>query len=135
MFRASVRLAAPLLLVAATSCRFPTHQPGVRISSEPAGAMVFVDGSFSGQVTPAYLGISLDEWHQVRVEKPGYGTQWRVLSPGGRWHFVDWRLGRTFDHAYWFPLFLPWPEAVIPLSYESRLEPKRVHFYLRRVTR
>lgn len=113
-------------------CLFARPQPGVQLSSSPAGARVSVDGEFSGFVTPAHIDLATDQWHLVAVELDGYEPQIRMIGPGSRIVAADWRhasIGAI--GTFRFPLFLP-IEDLVPFTYEARNEPQRIHFHLSR---
>jgi hypothetical protein len=53
----------------------------VRISSEPTGARVMVDGSYRGQ-TPLSLELTRKDDHQVKMELAGYTTHEQTIKSG-----------------------------------------------------
>jgi hypothetical protein len=62
----------------------------MNVSSEPAGAVIFVDGKDTAKVTPSV--ISLDKGnHTVLVRKPGYldETTSAAGTPGQSYHFAS----------------------------------------------
>lgn len=132
MIRRTVLCALLGAVFLTSGCRFARPQPGVQLSSSPAGARVSIDGAFSGFVTPARIDLATDEWHLIEVALDGYGPQSRLVGPGSRMIAVDWRQSSVAAiDTFRFPLLLP-IESVIPLVVESRNAPQRIHFHLRR---
>jgi hypothetical protein len=132
MIRRTVLCALLGVAFLTSGCRFARPQPGVQLSSTPAGARVTVDGEFSGFVTPARIDLATDEWHMVAVELDGYASQTRLVGPGSRLIAVDWRQSSVGAiDTFRFPLLLP-IESVVPFVLESRNAPQRIHFHLRR---
>jgi hypothetical protein len=134
MARGFARPCVALLALWCGACQFVRPQPGVQISSSPAGAELWVDGEFSGFVTPARVALRTDEWHRLELRLAGHVGATRLVGPGGRVTAVDWTTGTIAYSAVWFPLFLPL-EDLVPFSYEARSTPQRIHVELRRRAR
>lgn len=131
------RVFAALLLLAAavlTACQLVRPQPGVHVSSTPSGAEVWVDGRYSGFVTPANVALRTDDWHRVEFVLTGHTRAERLVGPGGRLTVVDWTEGSIGEGVFWFPILLP-IESMIPFSYEARSSPQRIHVHLARSAR
>jgi serine/threonine-protein kinase len=62
----------------------PPSSHALTIQSAPAGALVFVDGRLMPGQTPLTAEISDEDFHQVRVEKRGFVTALRNLTPEDR---------------------------------------------------
>lgn len=59
------------------------HRGGVRLQSDPPGAEVFVDGRYTGQITPGRLRtLSTVGEREVLFRLEGYGDCVRVLADG-----------------------------------------------------
>jgi len=57
----------------------------IRVSTEPPGAAVHLDGGDTGETTPVVLeGLTADARHEIRVERDGYAAESvaPTLSPG-----------------------------------------------------
>jgi len=53
----------------------------VQIVSVPAGAQVFVDGHLMLGQTPLVTSLTADDFHEIRVEKPGYASLLYAVKP------------------------------------------------------
>jgi hypothetical protein len=53
----------------------------VEVRSVPADATVYLDGALVAGKTPVNIEVSDDEYHLVRVEKPGYRTWAQKIAP------------------------------------------------------
>jgi hypothetical protein len=129
--------AAPLLLAAAllsASCQLVRPQPGVHLSSTPPGAEVWVDGAYSGFVTPANIALRTDDWHRVEFVLAGHTRAERLIGPGSRVTVVNWTEGSIGEGVFWFPILLP-IESIVPFTYEARSSPQRIHVHLARSAR
>jgi serine/threonine-protein kinase len=73
----------------------------VAVSSEPAGAAVFLDGHDTGRVTPAQISVDKPGSHTVLVRKQGYleETTTATVQAGQAFHFAPTlrALGATED--------------------------------------
>lgn len=80
----AVMLGVALLLVVASTIVFRTELlwPTLRVSSEPGGATVWLDGLERGQ-TPLTLKLPPNEPHVVELTRHGYITLHRDLQPLG----------------------------------------------------
>jgi tRNA A-37 threonylcarbamoyl transferase component Bud32 len=58
----------------------PQASRDMQLSSVPSGAQLFVDGQLFGH-TPLAVSISEDDFHEFRVEKPGYETLLKAITP------------------------------------------------------
>ena len=59
----------------------PAQNGRLAISSQPAGAIVYVDGARRG-TSPVLVGLSYGD-HEIRLEKSGFATQTRILKVVG----------------------------------------------------
>src|SRR5208282_85572 len=77
-----------LLSGCATVFKGPTRS--VDLSSEPAGANVFVDGNDMGD-TPITLNLVSNRFHTITVKKSGYPTKTYEITNrvGGLWIVLD----------------------------------------------
>jgi tRNA A-37 threonylcarbamoyl transferase component Bud32 len=57
----------------------PTRR--IEVRSVPEGASVYLDGRLVVGVTPTTVEVTGDDFHELRVEKPGYETSTRGLTP------------------------------------------------------
>jgi hypothetical protein len=62
----------------------------VAVSSEPAGAQIFVDGKDTGKITPAQFGVDKPGAHTFLVRKQGFleETSTATLQPGQTFRFA-----------------------------------------------
>jgi serine/threonine protein kinase len=71
------------------------------VSSEPAGAQIFIDGKDTGKVTPAQISVDKPGSHTFLIRKQGYleETSSANLQPGQVFHFAPSlkALGSTDD--------------------------------------
>ena len=126
-----VRALLPLLLAAATSsCLIQRSQPGVLVSSTPPGAKLFVDGRDSGFLTPAAISLSRRDPHRLDVELEGYRTASRIVTPDGPVHVVPWTAGYVGPQSFWFPIFLPIADFLLPVRIDDGFSPERIHIAL-----
>lgn len=131
------RVFAALLLLAVAllaACQLVRPQPGVHLSSTPPGAEVWIDGRYSGFVTPANISLRTDDWHRVEFVLTGHTRAERLVGPGSRLTVVDWTQASIADGVFWFPLLIPLEDSV-PFSYEARSSPQRIHVHLARSAR
>ena len=131
------RVSAALLLLAAVvlaGCQLVRPQPGVHLSSTPPGAEIWVDGAYSGFVTPANIALRTDDWHRITFVLSGHVGTERLVGPGSRVTIVDWTEASIGDGVFWFPLLMPL-ENIVPITYEARSSPQRIHVHLARSAR
>jgi serine/threonine protein kinase len=72
--------------------KLPPSSHTFEVVSTPPSATVYLDGELVAGKTPVSVTVTDDEYHQVRIEKPGYETATRKLSPE--------------DNAAWEPALL-----------------------------
>jgi serine/threonine-protein kinase len=58
----------------------PASHP-VEVHSAPEGASVYLDGKLAVGETPTIIEVSDDEFHELRVEKPGFETNIQPITP------------------------------------------------------
>jgi tRNA A-37 threonylcarbamoyl transferase component Bud32 len=58
----------------------PASHP-VEVHSAPEGASVYLDGKLAVGETPTIIDVSDDEFHELRVEKNGFETNTRAITP------------------------------------------------------
>jgi hypothetical protein len=58
----------------------PASHP-VEVHSAPEGAAVYLDGKLAVGETPTVIDVTDEEFHEVRVEKNGFETATRALTP------------------------------------------------------
>jgi hypothetical protein len=56
----------------------------VQVTSDPSGALVYLDGRLQVGQTPLQLAVTGDDFHQVRAEKAGYATATHDIKPEDR---------------------------------------------------
>jgi PEGA domain len=59
----------------------PPASHKVEVRSVPEGATVYLDGRVAVGETPTTIEVTDDEFHELRVEKSGYETATRALTP------------------------------------------------------
>ena len=62
----------------------PPASHKVEVRSVPEGATVYLDGRVAVGETPTTIEVTDDEFHELRVEKSGYETASRALTPDDR---------------------------------------------------
>jgi hypothetical protein len=65
----------------ALDVELPSLERSLTVQTIPSGARVFVDGDLSHQRTPVTVRLGQDDFHELRVELDGYGTQTRAVKP------------------------------------------------------
>ena len=83
-------LAATALLFASCATLFSGSNDTVRISSNPAGAEVFIDGAPYGK-TPLTLKLQKDNYYHVAISHEGYETAYVSITSreGIGWIILD----------------------------------------------
>ncbi len=104
--------------------------PGILIASTPPGARIAVDGVDSGFVTPTNIAIEGDEDHWVQLSLKGYATTDLYLDENRRIYIVPWEKGEAAQDTFFFPLFLPAPDFLLPIQVDDSPSPKRIHVKL-----
>jgi hypothetical protein len=75
---------ASILLITNVAAEGPRSRPvALTVDTDPAGARLFVDGRYAGQ-TPAELADLASGAHRVRLEKPGYLENARIVDVDGK---------------------------------------------------
>lgn len=130
-----IRTVACLTVALLASCR-TTPRP-VQISSDPAGAVVLINGQDSGFSTPVILDLS-DSFQgpslSVGLELDGYDSVTRVLVKGSRDQLVYWNDSQVFYLTGRFPLWLNGSDLFFPKTTLTGATPPRLFARLRRST-
>ena len=97
-----------LAVLAGTSCTWFKRNPKVLVTSEPPGARVFVDGTDTGQTTPAVIDIAgnFGTDHVVELRRRGYRNQQRRLDQHTVGYTSRWIDGASTPEVV--PLFVFW---------------------------
>lgn len=121
-----------LSLACLTSCVAWESDQDVRISSEPLGARIYVDGVDTGHTTPHRLAIgsALGGDHVVRLEKEGYRPATRNL-----YQRVEGYTSKWIDGAYEMvltplPLFWTTGDTLLPFAVRGVILPNDLHVRL-----
>ena len=61
--------------------RLPPESHALEVQTVPGGATTFLDGQLVAGKTPVAISLTNDEYHVIRVEKPGYETYTLKLQP------------------------------------------------------
>ena len=117
-------------VVSACGCAIDRSQPGVRVSSTPAGARLFVDGLDSGFLTPAAIQLSGGGPHRLDISLEGYRTASRLVTPNGPVRVIPWTAGYLGVSTFWFPLWLSVPELLAPIRLDDGFSPENLHISL-----
>lgn len=118
------------VLLLGSGCAIERSQPGVMISTTPPGARVYVDGLDSGFLTPAALALPRKGSRRLDVHLDGYRSASRIVTPSGRSYVIPWTAGYVGTQTFWFPIFLPVADALLPLRIDDGFSPERVHIAL-----
>ncbi|HJZ88686.1 MAG TPA: serine/threonine-protein kinase [Polyangia bacterium] len=62
----------------------PLASRTIEVQTAPGGAKVYLDGRLASGETPTTVSLSQDDFHELRVEKLGYLTLVKALSPDDR---------------------------------------------------
>lgn len=124
-------LATLTLALGSASCVTDTSLPGVRLSTSPPGARVYVDSVDSGFITPCALDLGQDDPHVVRFELPGYEPAARTLVPGERRRLATWSESDGWPRRFGFPVFLNFMAFWFPIERDRSLQSPRIHVNLR----
>ena len=126
-----------LLTLALPSCMF-TGDSGVRISSTPAGAYIFLDGEDTGKTTPAMLdlgsmtnlgGLTGGD-RIVTVRKKGYEPEQRTIYHHSSVYSARWLDGATTLYFITAPLFWTMEDFFFPMVTEWDYIPHELHVTL-----
>jgi tRNA A-37 threonylcarbamoyl transferase component Bud32 len=66
---------------AVVNVALPPPSRRIEVRSVPEGASVYLDGRLVMGVTPTTVEVTDDDFHELRVEKPGYESAARALTP------------------------------------------------------
>ena len=120
-------------LVCLPSCVTWHEEHNVRITSEPAGARIVLDGVDTGYTTPRVLAIggNFGTDHTVRLEKTGFHPATRTLYQQQEGYTSKWIDG-AFDLVMPpMPLFWTTGDVFAPLGVRGALLPRELHARLR----
>lgn len=123
----------PLLLFAvAPACTYVESSATVWVTSSPAGAQIFVDGTDSGTTTPAR--IAFDEFfggdHEISIRKSGYAAEVRRVEHKTVGYTSKWQDGATDFLWMTVPLWWTLGDFFTPFAVRSGYFPKEVHVQL-----
>src|SRR5207302_4771048 len=62
----------------------PPTSHKVEVRSVPEGATVYLDGRVAVGETPTTIEVTDDDFHELKVEKAGYETATRAVTPDDR---------------------------------------------------
>lgn len=103
-------LLALLAALALSSCVTLHQEAGVSISSDPPGALIFVNGHDTGFVTPAMLDLGHDR-ARIDLVKEGYQTATRRVSADAKWDMTYWKEMEVGPDETWrFPMWVDYPD-------------------------
>jgi len=127
----SLVLALLCLVQLSSACVSDTSMPGVRLSTSPPGARVYIDEIDSGFITPCAIDLGQEDAHVVRFEIPGYEPAARTLVPGERRLLATWAESHRWPRTFGVPLFLNFKAFWFPVDRDRSLQSPRVHVNLR----
>jgi len=132
MLRPHLLQLAAWSLLCLPSCVAWERQQDVRISSDPLGARIYVDGVDTGHTTPHRLAIgsAVGGDHVVRLEKQGYHPASRTL-----YQHLEGYTSKWIDGAYEMaltplPLFWTTGDTLLPFAARSVIAPSDLHVRL-----
>ncbi|MEC8651866.1 MAG: PEGA domain-containing protein [Planctomycetota bacterium] len=131
------RLLATLMLslcAGLPSCVSFSQEGQVLVSSDPAGARIFVDGRDTGFTTPKKLSIGsvLSGWHVIRLEKPGFRPADRALYQQTETFSSKWIDGAYEIVMAPLPFFWTARDMLIPVGVRSALLPGELYVRMQR---
>jgi hypothetical protein len=131
------RLRALALMAAAALASCSSTGRPVQITSDPAGAIVLINGRETGFSTPVTLDLSgsfQGPTVRVGIQLDGYETVTRVLVEGSREELVYWDDSTVFYLTGRFPLWLNGSDLLFPKTTVTGATPPRLFARLRRTT-
>ncbi|MCU0864840.1 MAG: PEGA domain-containing protein [Planctomycetes bacterium] len=126
-------LLLPLLLLL-PACTWWTSQDRVLITSDPLGARITVDGTDTGQTTPAKIAVAgnFGRDHTVTLQKRGYRPAQRRLYQFTEGYTAKWIDGAYSPELPPLPLFWTGGDFVFPFGIRGALLPAELHVQLQR---
>lgn len=121
-----------LALVPLASCIYPTGDSRVFVTSDPAGADIFVDGLDSGKTTPGVLDLGglLGGSHRLSIRKRGFETEERTVSHYTRVITSRMRDGVSQYTLPPFPLLFTFGDLFFPFEIRWTYVPHNLHVKL-----
>jgi hypothetical protein len=125
----------PLLLLLSTgACTWWRSDDHVLVTSDPLGARITVDGTDTGQFTPARIAIggTFGRNHTVQLDKRGFRPASRTV-----WQFTEGYTSKWIDGAFEsvlppLPLFWTPGDLVFPFGVRAAMVPHELHVKLYR---
>ncbi|MBL9076098.1 MAG: PEGA domain-containing protein [Planctomycetes bacterium] len=129
-----MRALAVLPLLAASACTWWSSTEMVRISSDPLGARVFVDGQDTGRTTPVMLAIggNFGRDHVVELRLPGHRPAARRLYQYTEGYTSKWIDGAYEDVLPPLPFFWTAGDFFVPFGVRGAMVPGDLHVKLYR---
>lgn len=129
---------ATMLLLVATGCTFASGDPTVFITSTPAGASIEIDGTDTGETTPAHFDLgtwlnlsgALAGDHAVTIRKNGYEPETRVLHHHTTFYTSKWIDGATNGVMFNNPIFWTVGDFFTPFGVRWAFVPHTLHVRL-----
>lgn len=106
------------------SCVTEFYASALKVSSDPPGARVLIDGADTGFVTPTM--IEVDNRARLDLELPGYETATRQIRSDSQLWVAHWDEMSLSPGNWRFPLWLNIVDAVPPVKLHSGPSPSRV---------
>lgn len=130
--RRSAALALLGAVLTAPSCLWVEGDSRVFVTSDPAGAEIFVDGEATGLTTPSKVDLDglIGDDHEIRIEKPGYEGETRQVTHFRAWNTSQWNDGAADWSTFAFPLFWTFGDMIFPFEVRYSYVPHRLHIKL-----
>jgi len=117
------------LSLLAASCISTTP---VSLSSDPAGAAVYVNGAHSGFTTPCVISLDKDENYEIAIELNGYQRAERFIVYDPGYETLLWREMAVVPRVWRFPLWLNLEDFFTPVKRTYLLKPSRIFVRMQR---
>ena len=119
-------LGLTVLMTGCISARRP-----IVLDSTPPGAVVMIDGVYSGHSTPCTIQLP-DSRRTVEFVLEGYETESRDMRIGNRSEVVYYRDAATPLGSWTFPMFLGFRDFLFPIKQDDGEMPSRIHVRMTR---
>ena len=128
-----LRVLAITVLLTSNACTYLSGDPTVLVSSEPAGAEIFVDGASTGQTTPSKieLGGLFGGNHDITVRMAGREPETREVRHHRNYETSSWNNGADTELlGLTLPFWWTFGDFLLPFAVKWRYTPHEVHVRL-----
>ncbi len=113
------------------ACTYISGDPRVMVTSEPAGAVILVDGADTGLTTPSMIALDgfIGNDHTITLERHGFDAEHREVVHYTHWYTSRWIDGTDF-RVFALPLFWTLGDFLTPFAVKWQYVPHRLHVVL-----